>query len=95
MSDILSNVLKDILNNVIAALCPICRESCGVCGYLSASSEEEQELQDGKTYSTIDGQSFDCGRYVQRCTEDQYFSCICSQNILQIVLNQFSSRQLK
>jgi secreted trypsin-like serine protease len=40
----------------------MCRESCGVCGFLSTLNEETQNFE-GKSYSRIDDANFDCGRY--------------------------------
>jgi len=39
-----------------------CRESCGVCGFLSPTSKEEQE-KDGRSYTDFEKDNFECGRY--------------------------------
>jgi len=38
-----------------------CRESCGVCGFLSPQNTEEQEVG-GKSYTDFSMETFDCGR---------------------------------
>jgi len=43
-----------------------CRESCGVCGFLSHTNTEEQVV-DGLSYSDYNKENFDCGRYQQLC----------------------------
>eukprot|EP00092_Neocalanus_flemingeri_P037709 GFUD01041055.1.p1 GENE.GFUD01041055.1~~GFUD01041055.1.p1 ORF type:complete len:698 (+),score=145.05 GFUD01041055.1:85-2178(+) len=40
----------------------MCRESCGVCGFLSPENTEDQ-VKDGKSYSDFTKDNFDCGRY--------------------------------
>jgi len=39
-----------------------CRESCGVCGFLSPENTEEQ-VKDDKSYTDFTKDNFDCGRY--------------------------------
>jgi len=39
-----------------------CRESCGVCGFLSSTNEEEQK-SDGVSYTDYTRSDFDCGRF--------------------------------
>eukprot|EP00092_Neocalanus_flemingeri_P019183 GFUD01020782.1.p1 GENE.GFUD01020782.1~~GFUD01020782.1.p1 ORF type:complete len:726 (+),score=150.54 GFUD01020782.1:33-2210(+) len=43
-----------------------CRESCGVCGFLSPNSKEEQVVG-GLSYTDFTKQNFDCGRYKPLC----------------------------
>jgi len=43
-----------------------CRESCGVCGFLSPSNTEEQKVGTN-SYSDINSPTFDCGRYKPLC----------------------------
>jgi len=43
-----------------------CRESCGVCGFLSPSNKEEQVVG-GKSYTDFTRENFDCGRYKPLC----------------------------
>jgi len=43
-----------------------CRESCGVCGFLSPTNKEEQKVG-SNSYSDIDSPTFDCGRYKPLC----------------------------
>jgi len=40
----------------------MCRESCGVCGFLSPDNQEEQ-VKDGKSYTDFTKDNFDCGRF--------------------------------
>jgi len=49
-----------ILNPIVMA--HTCRESCGVCGFLSPASKEEQVIK-GDSYSDFTRDSFDCGRF--------------------------------
>ena len=39
-----------------------CRESCGVCGFLSPTNKEDQVVGE-KSYTDIKKADFDCGRY--------------------------------
>ena len=39
-----------------------CRESCGVCGFLSPENKELQRV-DGKSYTDFTMEDFDCGRF--------------------------------
>jgi len=39
-----------------------CRESCGVCGFLSPESKEEQ-VKNGRSYTDFTKDNFECGRY--------------------------------
>ena len=39
-----------------------CRESCGVCGFLSPENKESQRV-DGKSYTDFTMEDFDCGRF--------------------------------
>merc|ERR1719450_1865134 len=39
----------------------LCRESCGVCGFLSPDNKENQEVN-GKSYSDISKDDFECGK---------------------------------
>ena len=39
-----------------------CRESCGVCGFLSPNNKEEQVVSE-KSYTNIKNADFECGRY--------------------------------
>eukprot|EP00091_Calanus_sinicus_P019522 TRINITY_DN4932_c0_g1_i5.p1 TRINITY_DN4932_c0_g1~~TRINITY_DN4932_c0_g1_i5.p1 ORF type:complete len:448 (+),score=93.77 TRINITY_DN4932_c0_g1_i5:138-1481(+) len=43
-----------------------CRESCGVCGFLSPNNKEDQVV-DGLSYSDFTKSNFDCGRYKPLC----------------------------
>jgi len=43
-----------------------CRESCGVCGFLSPNNKEEQVV-DGLSYTDFTKSNFDCGRYKRLC----------------------------
>ena len=43
-----------------------CRESCGVCGFLSPFNTEVQEV-DGLSYTDFTSNNFDCGRYKALC----------------------------
>lgn len=43
-----------------------CRESCGVCGFLSLENTEEQEVE-GKSYTDFSKETFDCGHYKPLC----------------------------
>ena len=43
-----------------------CRESCGVCGFLSPNNKEDQEV-DGLSYPDFTKSNFDCGRYKPLC----------------------------
>ena len=43
-----------------------CRESCGLCGFLSLTNKEEQVVA-GKSYTDFDKDNFDCGRYKPLC----------------------------
>eukprot|EP00092_Neocalanus_flemingeri_P000634 GFUD01000676.1.p1 GENE.GFUD01000676.1~~GFUD01000676.1.p1 ORF type:complete len:571 (-),score=137.70 GFUD01000676.1:32-1744(-) len=43
-----------------------CRESCGVCGFLSPSNKEEQVVG-GLSYTDFTRDNFDCGRYKSLC----------------------------
>ena len=38
-----------------------CRESCGVCGFLSPTNKEEQVVSE-KSYTNIKNADFECGR---------------------------------
>eukprot|EP00092_Neocalanus_flemingeri_P070336 GFUD01086316.1.p1 GENE.GFUD01086316.1~~GFUD01086316.1.p1 ORF type:complete len:596 (-),score=125.76 GFUD01086316.1:106-1893(-) len=40
----------------------MCRESCGVCGFLSPENREDQII-DGKSYTDFTKSNFDCGHY--------------------------------
>merc|ERR1739838_737577 len=40
----------------------MCRESCGVCGFLSPENKEDQ-VKNGKSYTDFTKDNFDCGRY--------------------------------
>ena len=51
----------------------LCRESCGVCGFLSPFNREEQEDK-GLSYTDINSPTFDCGRDPPFCVRDG-FSC--------------------
>merc|ERR1712223_1084561 len=43
-----------------------CRESCGVCGFLSPLNKEIQN-NNGDTYSDFTASNFDCGKFKQLC----------------------------
>ena len=43
-----------------------CRESCGVCGFLSPFNREEQVVSE-RSYTDIRGTNFDCGRFKSLC----------------------------
>jgi len=43
-----------------------CRESCGVCGFLSPANKEEQVVG-GVSYTDFTRSNFDCGRYKKLC----------------------------
>jgi len=43
-----------------------CRESCGVCGFLSPGNKEEQVVG-GLSYTDFTRENFDCGRYKPLC----------------------------
>jgi len=43
-----------------------CRESCGVCGFLSSHSKEEQVVN-GRSYTDFSKSNFDCGRFKKLC----------------------------
>jgi len=40
-----------------------CRESCGVCGFLSSANKEEQISEEGLSYTKLSRSNFDCGRF--------------------------------
>jgi len=42
----------------------LCRESCGVCGFLSTDSKENQQI-DGKSYTDISKEDFECGKLAE------------------------------
>ena len=43
-----------------------CRESCGVCGFLSPFNTEDQEVN-GASYSEYKNDNFKCGEFKQLC----------------------------
>ena len=43
-----------------------CRESCGVCGFLSPDNKEEQVVGE-KSYTDINKEDFECGQYKRLC----------------------------
>ena len=43
-----------------------CRESCGVCGFLSPANKEEQVVSE-KSYTDINKEGFECGQYKRLC----------------------------
>ena len=43
-----------------------CRESCGVCGFLSPNNKEEQVVGE-KSYTDINKEDFECGQYKRLC----------------------------
>jgi len=51
----------------------VCRESCGVCGFLSPYNFEVQKVGQ-LSYTDINSPDFDCGRDLPRC-EREGFSC--------------------
>jgi len=44
-----------------------CRESCGVCGFLSPHNKEIQEMDGDVSYTEFTGRNFDCGRNKKLC----------------------------
>ena len=74
-----------------------CRESCGVCDFLSPTNKEEQVVSE-KSYTNIKNADFECGRYKRLCEIEKETACTDSKTAADLsnkIQRNRSKRQAK
>ena len=74
-----------------------CRESCGVCGFLSPTNKEDQVVGE-KSYTDIKKADFECGVYKRLCEIEKDTTCTDSKTAADIsnkIHKSRSKRQAK